>query len=199
MNTKLVKIEDLKENPENPRVIKDEKFRKLVKSIKEFPKMLEIRPIVVNDDMIVLGGNQRLKACREAGLKEVPVISISNLNDQEQKEFINKDNLSYGEWDWNVLMEGWNNEALQDWGMDTLDFGNIGMIEDVNYETEWVGMPEFQPRDETYKLIIHFQNNNDRETFANEKEIEIQRKTEMTWITNVPYKTKMDLTSLRYD
>ena len=199
MNTKLVKIEDLKENPENPRVIKDEKFRKLVKSIKEFPKMLEIRPIVVNDDMIVLGGNQRLKACREAGLKEVPVISISNLNDQEQKEFIIKDNLSYGEWDWNVLMEGWNNEALQDWGMDTLDFGNIGMIEDVNYETEWVGMPEFQPRDETYKLIIHFQNNNDRETFANEKEIEIQRKTEMTWITNVPYKTKMDLTSLRYD
>ena len=199
MNTKLVKIEDLKENPENPRVIKDEKFRKLVKSIKEFPKMLEIRPIVVNDDMIVLGGNQRLKACREAGLKEVPVISISNLNDQEQKEFIIKDNLSYGEWDWNVLMEGWNNEALQDWGMDTLDFGNIGMIEDVNYETEWVGMPEFQPRDETYKLIIHFQNNNDRETFANEKQIEIQRKTEMTWITNVPYKTKMDLTSLRYD
>jgi hypothetical protein len=199
MNTKLVKIEDLKENPENPRVIKDDKFRKLVKSIKEFPKMLEIRPIVVNDDMIGLGGNQRLKACREAGLKEVPVISISNLNDQEQKEFIIKDNLSYGEWDWNVLMEGWNNEALQDWGMDTLDFGNIGMIENVNYETEWVGMPEFQPRDETYKLIIHFQNENDRETFANGKEIEIQRKTEMTWITNVPYKTKMDLTSLRYD
>ena len=199
MNTKLVKIEDLKDNQNNPRVIKDEKFRKLVKSIKEFPKMLEIRPIVINDVMIVLGGNQRLKACREAGLKEIPVISISNLNDQEQKEFIIKDNTSYGEWDWNALTEGWDNSLLQDWGMDTLHFGNVERLNDVNYETEWVGMPEFQPRDETYKLIIHFQNENDREAFVNGKEIEIQRKTEMTWITNVPYKTKMDLTSLRYD
>ena len=199
MISKLVKIENLKENPENPRVIKDDKFKKLIKSIKEFPKMLEIRPIVVNDDMIVLGGNQRLKACREAGLTEVPVISITDLTPEEQKEFIIKDNLSYGEWDWNVLTNGWDNVLLEEWGMDVLDFGNVDMIDDVNYETEWVGMPEFTPKDETYKLIIHFEHESDREEFVNQKEIEIGRKTEMTWITNIPYKSKMNLTSLRYD
>ena len=87
------KIEDIKPNPVNPRVIADGKFEKLVKSIQEFPKMLEVRPIVVNDDMVVLGGNMRLKACKEAGLKEVPVIAVSDLTEEEQKQFIIKDNV----------------------------------------------------------------------------------------------------------
>jgi len=118
MKTEMVKISEVKNNPNNPRVIKDDKFQKLVRSIKEFPKMLEIRPIVVNDDMIVLGGNMRLKACKEAGLKEVPIIKASDLTEEEQKQFIIKDNVSGGEWDWEMLQNDWNLDELNAWGLD---------------------------------------------------------------------------------
>ena len=118
MQTKSVKISKVKTNPNNPRVIKDDKFKKLVKSIKDFPKMLEIRPIVVNNDMIVLGGNMRLKACKEAGLEEVPVIKASDLTEDEQREFIIKDNVSGGEWDWDILTNEWEVEQLNEWGLD---------------------------------------------------------------------------------
>lgn len=194
-----MKITDIKENPDNPRTIKDDKFKKLVKSIKEFPKMLDIRPLVINEDNIVLGGNQRLKACKEAGLTEVPVISITDLTPEEQKEFIIKDNLSYGDWDWNVLTEGWDNSLLEDWGMDTLKFGNVEMLDDVNYDTEWVGMPEFVPKDEKIYLLINFENETDREDFVNQKDIRIGRKNGKTWITNFPYREQLDLTSLLYE
>ena len=122
MKTEMVKISEVKNNPNNPRVIKDDKFEKLVRSIKEFPKMLEIRPIVVNDDMIVLGGNMRLKACKEAGLKEVPIIKASDLTEEEQKQFIIKDNVSGGEWDWEMLQNDWNLEELDEWGLDVIGF-----------------------------------------------------------------------------
>jgi hypothetical protein len=117
MKTELVSIKLVKSNPNNPRIIKDDKFAKLVASIKEFPKMLEIRPIVVNDDMIVLGGNMRLKACIHAGLKEVPIIKVTDLTEQEQKQFIIKDNVSGGEWDWNMLANEWDVTELEDWGL----------------------------------------------------------------------------------
>ena len=117
-----VKISEVKNNPNNPRLIKDDKFKKLVKSIKEFPQMLELRPIVVNDDMIVLGGNMRLKACKEAGLKEVPIIKASDLTDEQQKEFIVKDNVGFGEWDWDVLANEWDAVQLEEWGLDGFPF-----------------------------------------------------------------------------
>jgi ParB-like chromosome segregation protein Spo0J len=125
MNTITVKISEVKNNPNNPRVIKDDKFEKLVNSIKEFPKMLEIRPIVVNEDMIVLGGNMRLKACKAAGLKEVPIIKASELTEDEQKQFIIKDNVSGGEWDWEALAVDWNADELEEWGLDVPEFGEI--------------------------------------------------------------------------
>jgi hypothetical protein len=105
-------------NAENPRVIKDNKFQKLVKSIQEFPEMLELRPIVVNDDMVVLGGNMRLKACEAAGLKEVPIVKANNLTPEQQREFVIKDNSNFGEWDWDLLANEWDVEQLQDWGME---------------------------------------------------------------------------------
>jgi DNA modification methylase len=117
-----VKITEVKTNPNNPRLIKDDKFKKLVKSIKEFPQMLELRPIVVNDDMVVLGGNMRLKACKEAGLKEVPIIKASDLTDEQQKEFIVKDNVGFGEWDWDVLANEWDAVQLEEWGLDGFPF-----------------------------------------------------------------------------
>jgi len=113
-----MKISKVVPNPENPRVIKDHKYKALVKSIKEFPKMLEIRPIVVNSDMMILGGNMRLKACIEAGLKDIPVIVAKDLTESEQREFTIKDNVSFGEWDWDKLANEWNDDELNDWGLD---------------------------------------------------------------------------------
>ena len=123
-----VKLSDIKLNPNNPRLIKDDKFKKLVKSIKEFPQMLKIRPIVVNSDMVILGGNMRYKACKEAGLKEVSIIIADNLTEDQQREFLIKDNTSGGEWDWEVLSNEWDSEQLEDWGLDVPSFAT-----DVDY------------------------------------------------------------------
>jgi len=117
-----VKISELKVNPNNPRLIKDEKFKKLVQSVKDLPQMLDIRPIVVNDEMIVLGGNMRLKACIEAGLKEVSIIKASELTPEQQNEFIIKDNVGFGEWNWDDLANSWDTEQLTEWGLDIPNF-----------------------------------------------------------------------------
>lgn len=127
----VVKLSEVKLNPNNPRIIKDDKFKKLVQSIKDFPEMLNIRPIVVNKDMIILGGNMRYKACKEAGLKEVPVI-ITDLTEDKQREFLIKDNTSGGEWDWEVLANEWNSEELEAWGLDLPAFD----INNDNNETD---------------------------------------------------------------
>jgi ParB-like chromosome segregation protein Spo0J len=105
-------------NPSNPRIIKDYKFKKLVKSIEDFPQMLELRPIVVDSNMVVLGGNMRLRACIAAGLKEVPIIIADQLTDIQKNEFIIKDNVGFGEWDWDQLANQWDMELLSEWGMD---------------------------------------------------------------------------------
>lgn len=114
---KTVKISEVKVNPNNPRLIKDDKFKKLVQSVIDFPEMLNIRPIVVNKEMIILGGNMRFKACKEAGLKEVPII-ITDLSEEQQKEFLIKDNVSGGEWDWDILANEWNMDNVIKWGLD---------------------------------------------------------------------------------
>jgi hypothetical protein len=113
-----VKISKVTPNENNPRFIKDHKFKKLVKSIQDFPEMLKLRPIVVNKDMVVLGGNMRLKACKEAGLKEVYILKADELTEQQQREFIVKDNVGFGEWDWDILANEWDNTQLKEWGMD---------------------------------------------------------------------------------
>lgn len=118
----LVSINKVKPNQNNPRFIKDYKFKKLVKSIKEFPEMLKLRPIVVNSDMVVLGGNMRLKACAEAGLKEVYILKANDLTEEQQREFIVKDNVGFGEWDWDILGNEWDAEQLEDWGLDGFPF-----------------------------------------------------------------------------
>ena len=117
MKIENIAISKIKLNPNNPRLIKDVNFTKLVQSIKDFPEMLNIRPIVVNDDMIILGGNMRFKACKEAGLKEVPIIKASGLSAEKQREFLIKDNLAGGEWDWTLLQE-WDSLELESWGLD---------------------------------------------------------------------------------
>ena len=118
----LINIQEVKPNENNPRFIKDYKFKKLVKSIKSFPEMLKLRPIVVNKDMVVLGGNMRLKACKEAGLKEVWVLKADDLTEEQQREFIVKDNVGFGEWDWDVLGNEWNGQQVDNWGLTVVPF-----------------------------------------------------------------------------
>jgi hypothetical protein len=115
-------INEIKPNPNNPRIIKDDKFKKLVKSIQDFPQMLELRPIVIDENNIVLGGNMRLKACIEAGLKDVPVKQAKELTEKQKKEFIVKDNVGYGEWDWDDLANNWDEQLLTEWGLDIPNF-----------------------------------------------------------------------------
>lgn len=119
---KKVSISEVKMNPDNPRIIKDDKYKRLVKSIKDFPQMLDIRPIVVNKDMVVLGGNMRLKACKDAGLKEIPIIIAEEFTWEQEKEFIIKDNNSYGEWDWSTLSTEWDITLLDEWDLDLPGF-----------------------------------------------------------------------------
>jgi len=119
--TEIVPISKIKNNPNNPRVIRDEKFNKLVASLKEFPEMINARPIVVNTDMIVLGGNMRLKAARAAGWNEIAIIRV-DWTDEQQRQFIIKDNVAGGEWDWEMLANQWDETEIINWGVDPIGF-----------------------------------------------------------------------------
>ena len=134
--TEKVSISSIKNNPNNPRLLKDDKFAKLVKSIKEFPEMLKLRPIVVDEDNVVLGGNMRLKALKSAGEKEVFIIRAENLTEEQKKEFIIKDNSNFWSWDYSMLANEWEASDLENWGLDVdfwgkeIDFDNIEWNED---------------------------------------------------------------------
>ena len=117
-----VNVATLKPNETNPRYIKDSKFKKLVKSIKEFPEMMEKRPIVVDENMVVLGGNMRLEASKAAGLFEVWIDVAEGWTEEQKKEFIIKDNVGFGEWDWDILANDWSEQQLESWGLDGFPF-----------------------------------------------------------------------------
>ena len=137
-----IDITKIKANQSNPRVIKDFKFKKLVQSIQEFPEMLEKRPIVVDEEMIVLGGNMRLKACIEAGLKKIDVIIAEGWSEKQKQEFIIKDNVGYGEWDWDILANEWNIKDLEDWGLD------------LPFQTDETEIFEEKPKADNYVDIV---------------------------------------------
>lgn len=137
MKTK-VKLYKIKSNPDNPRIIKDNKFYKLVESLIEFPEMLEKRPIVVDEDLVVLGGNMRLKACKEAGINEVWIDIAKGWSEERKREFIIKDNVNFGEWDWDLLANEWDSSLMENWGLDVIkhDWEQLDYIdEDVKNET----------------------------------------------------------------
>tara|TARA_R110002020_G_scaffold176958_1_gene369586 strand:- start:3932 stop:4528 length:597 start_codon:yes stop_codon:yes gene_type:complete len=178
MKTIKAKIKDIKTNPNNPRYIKDEKFNKLVQSIKELPEMLQLRPIVVNEEMVVLGGNMRLKACQKAGLKEVPIIKASDLTPEQQEEFIIKDNVGFGEWDWDMLANEWDEQKLIEWGMD-LTFMNE-KEEQIDEEIEF---SEYLNEENNY-VVIYFNNDIDwlqAETHFNLKSVYSKRSNGKPW------------------
>tara|TARA_R110000824_G_scaffold107747_2_gene254271 strand:+ start:6446 stop:6994 length:549 start_codon:yes stop_codon:yes gene_type:complete len=151
-----IKIQHLNQNANNPRLIKDTKFNQLVSSIKEFPEMLKIRPIVVDENNVVLGGNMRLRACKEAGLKEVWIEKVENFTEEQKKEFIIKDNVGFGEWEWDILANKWDNVQLKEWGMD------VWQPTEENYEDFFEDKVDeietnkiiLEYTEEEYKLII---------------------------------------------
>jgi DNA modification methylase len=135
-----VKISAIKANSKNPRVIKDDKFKKLVKSIQEFPEMLEKRPLVCYTDVdgkyVVLGGNMRLKASQEIGLKELPIVLADDWTQEQRDEFLIKDNVGFGEWDWDQLANEWDAEKLDEWGLDVPNFdGEVLDAEEDDFDT----------------------------------------------------------------
>ena len=162
----LMKLKDIKPNPNNPRLIKDDKFKKLCQSLKDFPEMLELRPIVVNRDHIILGGNMRYKAAKEIGLKEIPV-TIADLTPEQEREFLIKDNTSGGEWDFAMLANEWDIEELKEWGLDIPTFDpdvDYSILDDDDLSDQLEGMTngvkkaiqiEFEAEhyDEAYALV----------------------------------------------
>ena len=154
-----VKLYKIKGNPKNPRIIKNDKFKKLVKSIQEFPEMLEKRPIVVDEDMMVLGGNMRLKASKEAGLKEVWIDIAEGWTQEQKDEFIVKDNVGFGEWEWDMLANDWNSSILAEWGVD------VWQNED-DKETDFNDMSD--KITEQYKIGIELLSEREQEQVFNE-------------------------------
>lgn len=161
---KLVKISEVKPNPKNPRIIKDGKFQKLVKSIQEFPDMLNKRPLVTFTDTdgkyVVLGGNMRLKACKEIGLKEIPIIVADEWTEEQKNEFLIKDNVGFGEWDWDSLANEWDVEKLDDWGLDVpifkddeIELKDLSSTIDNLYRIEIVCKDEEHQENSYNKLI----------------------------------------------
>jgi ParB-like chromosome segregation protein Spo0J len=141
MKSEIRKLTEIRNNPENPRYIRDEKFAKLVKSLKDFPEMIGARPLVVNQRMEALGGNMRLKAMIEAGWTECPVVQV-DWSEEKQREFIIKDNVGYGEWDWDMIANEWDADEVKEWGLDIPvfeDFSDKNQELDVNgFEDEMI-------------------------------------------------------------
>ena len=178
MNSTEVNLSEIKSNPNNPRIIKDDKFHKLVESIKTFPRMLEIRPIVVNKDMIVLGGNMRLRACKEAGIKKVHVIFADDLTEEQQREFIIKDNVGFGEWDWAMLANEWDYKELDDWGLTLPNFDdNLTNNNDYEGKDQSSKLDKFMDA-ELKRMFLVF----DNDTFDNVVE----------WMNSIQTQNKLD-------
>jgi len=172
-----VKISEVKANPKNPRVIKDDKFKKLVKSIQEFPDMLNKRPLVCFTDTdgkyIVLGGNMRLKACNELKLTEIPIILADEWTEEQKDEFLIKDNVGFGEWDWDDLANEWDAEKLEEWGLDVwkapaeVDYSILddedldGELQDMVNGVKKAIQIEFEPEhyEDAQELVKFFRNN----------------------------------------
>lgn len=168
MNIEKVSIDKIHANAENPRSIKSHKFSKLVRSVKEFPEMLKIRPIVVNDDNVILGGNMRYKACKEAGLEEVYVIKASELTPEQQNQFVIKDNVEFGDWDVDMLANQYEKQFLMQMGMEEKQLGFfMDDFEEEFYkvETEQVDMPIVPKFSEKYTAVMIFCDNELDETW----------------------------------
>jgi hypothetical protein len=187
-----VKVSEIKPNPKNPRIIKDDKFQKLVNSIKEFPEMLEKRPLVcytdVDKKLVILGGNMRFKAAKEVGIKELSVVLADDWTEEQKAQFLIKDNLGYGEWDWNMIANEWDETNLNDWGLDIPNWKIGHELNDMN-ENELNMNQEFDPigiSSGVRRLIFLFDNDNDASEWFNKNHPNLKiEKTGIAWRVNL--------------
>jgi len=146
-----MKVTDLKINPKNPRIIKDDRFKKLVKSIEEFPKMMKLRPIIIDGSNMILGGNQRYKAILELKFKDIPdewVKRADELTEDEKRRFIIADNVEVGEHDWGMLLEDWDKQELEDWGVELPDTETTDEVETENNYSKKIEIPIYEAKNE---------------------------------------------------
>ncbi len=210
----LIKISQLRVNPDNPRLIKDSKYDKLKKSIKKSPQMLLMRPIVTDETLMILGGNMRYRACKELGMKNVYVSvyteeyhkttdAFKNDNVSYKEfcdEFLIKDNVSFGEWDWAMIGNSWNTTELEAYGFDVWQNpDDVAKVNGGDENSEWVGMPEFDEKDNEYKISITFDSEKDRQEYAAKYNMEFTVKSDRVWSTIYPYEKRKDLSSLKYE
>lgn len=174
-------ITEIKPNPKNPRVIKDEKFAKLVQSLKDFPEMLEKRPLICFTDtdgkLVVLGGNMRLKAAKEVGLKELPVMLADDWTEEQKQQFLIKDNVGFGEWNWEELQADWDVEQLEEWGLqmpkwaEGLDVNSM-TDEDVDLEEEFDPIGNM---DGKQRVVFLFDGAEEAESYLNSLKVDFKK------------------------
>jgi len=147
-----MKLKDIKPNPNNPRVLRDEKFAKLKQSIQEFPKMLSLRPIVIDENNVVLGGNMRLRALQDLGYTDIDDTCVKyakDLTEEEKQRFIIADNVAFGEWDWDTLANDWEADQLSDWGLDIPQFNQDVNLDDFFEENN-------EQKEEKFKITLEY-------------------------------------------
>ena len=154
-----VQYSEIKPNPLNPRYIKDHKYKALVKSLTDFPEMLGYREIVVDENMVILGGNMRYKACKDAGVQTLKVTKVVGLSEDKKKEFIIKDNANYGVWDWDILANEYEGSDLSGWGLSiwTPTIDNIGGDDPVESGTDESSSADDEPKEKQEKKIIQIE------------------------------------------
>ena len=187
----LMKLKDIKPNPNNPRVLRDDKFAKLKQSISEFPKMLSLRPMVIDENNMVLGGNMRLRALQDLGYTDIDDTCVKyakDLTEEEKQRFIIADNVAFGEWDWDTLANNWESDQLSDWGLDIPNWSNgldvNSMTDDdvdINEEFDPIGNSSGVRR-----LIILFDNDNEANDWVNENHPNLKiEKIGISWRINL--------------
>ena len=198
---KEVDINTLKNNPSNPRVINEKDYKKLLDSIKELPKMMEVNPLVIDNDMMVIGGNMRLRACKELGWKKVWIETTEDWTEKEKEAFIIKDNSHFGQWDWDILSNDWQTEQLNHWGVSVWEnqTDDIMNVNKGDENSEWVGMPEFEGAEQPLKIVVSFLTEKNREDFAKKHSLEFSINSGRTWSTSYPFKKTEDVKSLKYE
>lgn len=197
----MIKLSTLKRNPKNPRQITSHKLELLKKSIQQFERMMELRPIVVDENGVALGGNMRLEALKAIGYKEIPeswVKRAEDLTDEQKREFVIKDNSGFGEWDWDALTTGdWQDAPLEEWGVNVPQ--DWSQIERVNTTNDWVGMPEFEPGENPLTIVVKFESEADRGTFAEQHKLKFTQQKPNTWTTWWPFKERERRDTVKYE
>ena len=159
VSVQKLKVTELKSHEENPRIIKDKKYKELRKSIQEFGEMLDIREIVIDENNVVLGGNMRLKVLQELNIAEVSVKKVLGLSEQQKREFVIKDNVNFGEWNWDDLANKWNTVQLNEWGLDLWNPEEDLFKEDEIKETKDLSGEDVVD----FKLELTFENEEEQE------------------------------------